>query len=153
MKRSISEKAQSVLEAIAEGNDNRENVAYYLGISIPSVNGSLTGLKRNGLIEVEDDGTILLTEDADEFLPEGSPASRQYTPRPGSKMAHASKLFNRLFDKGRQAVLAAFRDQVGLTERGAATYYQTLRERSGMVHGVAAQKGRRSRRKSDRTSR
>lgn len=137
----ITAKSQAVLDAIAAGNDTREAIAESLNVSLPTVNGSLTALKRNGLAEVEDDGTITLTEDASEYITEGGVATVRGH-RPGTKMAEAAKLFNDKFDQGRQAVLAAFQSRIGLTKAGAATYYQMLRTQAGMAHGVAFQRGK-----------
>lgn len=137
----ITAKSQAVLDAIAAGNTTREDIAESLNVSLPTVNGSLTALKRNGLAEVDDDGTITLTEDASEYITGGGVATVRGH-RPGTKMAEAAKLFNDKFGQGRQAVLAAFQSRIGLTKAGAATYYQMLRTQAGMSHGVAFQRGK-----------
>lgn len=136
-KTTITEKAQSVLNAIAAGNDTRDAVATHLGVSVPTVNGSITSLKRNSLIEVDDDGTITLTSAASEFVTVKKSRRGAATPsvsgghREGTKMAEAAKIFEKKFSAGRPVVLEAFMKQVGLTKAGAATYYQSLRTQSG----------------------
>lgn len=134
-KPTITEKAQAVLDAVAAGNDTREDVATYLGVSGPTVNGSMTALKRHDLINVDDDGTITLTSAASKFVT--AKKGRRVAPtvsgghREGTKMAEAAKIFEKKFNAGRPTVLEAFVKQVGLTKAGAATYYQTLRTQSG----------------------
>ena len=138
----ITPKATALLNAIALGLASREAIASHLGVTIPVVNGSLTSLKRNGLVEInEEDGSIALTADATPYIT--VKAGKQATPRAprtGTKMEEARKVFNALFNQGRQAVLAAFQTQVGLTKDGAVTYFQTLRGQAGLVNGVAFSK-------------
>lgn len=135
----ITTKAQSVLTTIAAGSNTRETIAEMLGVSVPTVNGSLTGLKRHGLIKVDKEGSIVTTAAAKPFLTEGAAAPVQGH-RAGTKMAEAAKLFNDKYAQGRQAVLAAFQDRIGLTKAGAATYYQMLRTQAGMAEQVKPQK-------------
>lgn len=134
----ISDKAQAVLEAIIIGKcHTREEIATHLKSTIPSVNGALTGLLRNGLVEVNvSTGSINATPDASMFV---KAAAHAAAPRSGTKMELATKIFEEHFNEGRKSVISLFQKSVGLTEKGAATYYQTLRERHGMVHGIAAQ--------------
>lgn len=142
MASAITEKSQTVLNTIAKGVGTREAIAEKLGVTVPVVNGSLTALKRNGLIEIDDDGYITVTEDAAEFVSTKPRAARAAAGehRAGTKMAEAAKIFEKKFSNGRQAVLNAFMTQVGLTKAGASTYYQMLRSQAGMTHGVAFQK-------------
>ncbi|HEY6022312.1 MAG TPA: helix-turn-helix domain-containing protein [Candidatus Paceibacterota bacterium] len=150
-KTAITEKALSVLEAIAAGNDNREDVAAHLGTSVPTVNGSMTALKRHGLIEVDDDGNITLTDAASEFVTVkksrrgAATAAISGGHREGTKMAEAAKIFEKKFAAGRPVVLEAFMKQVGLSKAGAATYYQTLRTQSGVAKKRPATKASASR--------
>jgi DNA-binding transcriptional ArsR family regulator len=141
MNATISEKGHNVLRAIAVGNSTRELAAAALGVSIATVNGSLTSLKRNGLIEVSDAGQLTLTEDAAPFVKDVLAASKgPRAARTGTKMEKAKEIFQRLIPSGRPAVLDAFRKEVGLTKAGASTYFQMLRAQSGMAQGVAFQK-------------
>ena len=139
---SITEKATAVLNAIAAGHHSREAIAAAMDVTIPVVNGSLTSLRRNGLVEIdEEDGDVALTADAKAYVTVKTRAARTPSgPREGTKMEAARQLFNSLFKKGRQSVLAAFQEQVGLTKAGAVTYYQTLRGQAGMTQGVAFSK-------------
>ena len=140
----ITEKATAVLNAVAAGHHTREAIAAAMNVTIPVVNGSLTSLKRNGLVEIdEEDGAVALTADAKPFITAKkgkAAAAAKPSVREGTKMEAARQLFNSLFKKGRQAVLEAFREQVGLTKAGAVTYYQTLRGQAGMTQGVAFSK-------------
>lgn len=121
---SLPQKAQAVLSVIARGAHTRDAIATKMGVTVPVVNGSITALKRNGLVEVSDEGEIAVTPDASAYVTISGTGSRG--PRPGSKMAQARSLFTKFADKGRPAVLEQFRG-IGLTEKGASTYYQTLR--------------------------
>ena len=137
----ITEKATAVLNAVAAGHHTREAIAAAMNVTIPVVNGSLTSLKRNGLVEIdEEDGAVALTADAKPFITAKKGKAAKPSVREGTKMEAARQLFNSLFKKGRQAVLEAFREQVGLTKAGAVTYYQTLRGQAGMTQGVAFSK-------------
>lgn len=56
----------------------------------------------------------------------------------GTKMEAARFIFQRHFKDGRQAVLRHLRENVGLSERGAITYYQNLRIEAGLSDAVGA---------------
>lgn len=126
----LTSKAQAVLAVIAAGAQNRDDIAKKMKVSVPTVNGSLTSLKRNGLVAIDDDGGITTTSGALAHL--GGAMQSTRTPRTGTKMERARAIFNKYVDKGRQTVLERFRDNVGLTQAGASTYYQTLRSESEM---------------------
>lgn len=126
----ISDKAKTVLAAIIRGAHTRDEIAKKLGVSVPVVNGSITSLKRNGLVEVNDEsGEILASPEAPAHA--GVQARAPRAPRENTKMEQARTVFNKLYDKGRQVVLAQFRETIGLTAAGASTYYQTLRRETG----------------------
>lgn len=55
-------------------------------------------------------------------------ASTIKTPRSESKTAKAKKVFNEMSGAQRKDVIARFETEVGLTPKGASTYYQTLRK-------------------------
>jgi hypothetical protein len=146
----ITSKAQEVLQVIANGNVTRDTVAGALDKSISQVNGSITQLKRNGLVEIDGEGNFSLTPDAGEFVtikgkrgrkPAVQVEAHQRAARTGTKMEAARNIFDKYFDKGRQFVLEKFQTNVGLTEKGASTYFQTLRHETG-VAAPAYQRGK-----------
>lgn len=138
---SLTDKAKTVLGVIASGLSSREDVAAKLKVSVPVVNGSLTSLKRHGLVEIDDEtGAITATPDAADHVGAQAPATRAV--RTGTKMERARGIFDKYVDKGRQVVLEHFKNKVGLTQAGASTYYQTLRSQNEMA-GMAYQKGKR----------
>lgn len=130
MQLSITAKAQSVLMAIAGGAASREEIATKLGVSVPVVNGSITSLKRNKLVEISDKtGLLAVTAEAKPFTTgeaaKAAPAADEA--KTATKMDQARKLFAQYSKQGRQVVLAHFQEQIGLTPKGASTYYQILR--------------------------
>lgn len=141
----LTDKAKTILNVIAHGATSRDEIAESMGVSVPVVNGSLTALKRNGLIELDPtSGAVSITPDARPYL--DPPKMKQDIPtvegkhhRPGSKMEQAREVFSQFVNDGRQAVLEQFRTSIGLTPAGAATYYQTLRHETG---AAAFQKGK-----------
>ena len=56
------------------------------------------------------------------------------TPRANSKTARARAMFAATTDLPRSAVIKRFEDEIGLTPKGASTYYQTMRKQNGLVH-------------------
>ena len=149
----ITEKATNVLNAIADGCTTRDAVAEALMTSVNTINGSLTALKRNNIIKIDDDGNIELTSEASQYITteppkatqpapqeqkgqSGSPAGETQQPAPqqpggreGSKMTAARQLFDKLVGQGkkRKDVIQSFQQEIGLTRAGAATYYQTIK--------------------------
>lgn len=68
------------------------------------------------------------------------------TPRSKSKTAKAEAMFAAMPGQPRAVVIQRFEHELGLTPKGASTYYQTMRKRAGMVAprgegGTAAPKG------------
>lgn len=65
------------------------------------------------------------------------------TPRSESKTAKAEQMFNSNPGAQRSEVIQRFESELGLTPKGASTYYQTMRKRAGLtaprgiVSGVA----------------
>jgi hypothetical protein len=55
------------------------------------------------------------------------------TPRGESKVVKAAKIFSDTIGFSRKIVLARLQKEVGLTEKGASTYYQNCRRKAGMV--------------------
>lgn len=139
---SITDKAKTILSVIASGLNSREDVAAKLKVSVPVVNGSLTSLKRHGLVEIDDEtGAITATPDAADHI--GKVAASPRAVRTGTKMERARAVFDKYIGKGRQVVLEHFKTNVGLTQAGASTYFQTLRSQSEMA-GMAYQKGKKA---------
>lgn len=131
----ITEKNQLILNAIAKGNHSRGDIAEALAVSASNIYPNVSALKKAGLIEVNDtNGFIDLTEAAMEHV-----STRKQ--RTGTKMEKARQIFDKLAEKGRQAVLSKFIGDLGMTEAGASTYYQTLRTSSGMAFQRKSHKG------------
>lgn len=62
------------------------------------------------------------------------------TPRSESKTAKAEEMFNSMPGVPRSTLIQKFTAELGLTAKGASTYYQTMRKRAGMTttrHGGA----------------
>lgn len=55
------------------------------------------------------------------------------TPRAESKVAKATAVFCEMSGFSRKMVINRFQNELGLTEKGASTYYQNLRKRAGLV--------------------
>lgn len=140
IKMTLTTKAINVLTSISRGASTREDIAAKLATSVPTVNGSLNALKRNGLVE-DHEGTLSITPDAKPFLAKATPSTNGSARM--TKMAAARSVFAKNVDKGRQFVLNLFRDSIGLTAAGASTYYQTLRQQNEHA-GLAFQKSRKS---------
>lgn len=137
----LTEKATAALQAIADGAKTRNDAATALGVTVPVINGSLTMLKRHGLIEVHDDGRVLLTPDAKDYVKVRAVGARgPRGPRAGTKMEAARAIFEKFASDGRAVVIEKFRE-LGLTPAGSATYFQTLRTQAEAA-GVAFQRGR-----------
>lgn len=143
MNATLTPKALTVLASIAKSGSTRDDIAAALGVSVPVVNGSLTSLKRNGLVEIDDEtGNITRTPDADPYLKANGKAAKAPSAT-ATKMDQARAIFNKYVDKGRQIVLEHFRTNVGLTQAGASTYYQTLRHENELA-GMAFQKSKKA---------
>ena len=56
------------------------------------------------------------------------------TPRANSKTAKARAMFTETLGQPRATVIKRFEAEIGLTAKGASTYYQTMRKQSGLVH-------------------
>ena len=56
------------------------------------------------------------------------------TPRSECKAALAKGIFDVMIGFPRQVVLNRFVVELGLTEKGASTYYQNCRKAAGLVH-------------------
>lgn len=137
---SINAKTKHVLSVIAAleagGTDvTRDAIMTKIGASGAAVTNSLKTLAGNGLIETTEDGHITTTPDAITHI-SLTPAGR--APRVGTKMDIARNLMVKHGEKGRQFVLSKFRTDVGLTDKGASTYYQTL-SREAKQSSIAAQ--------------
>lgn len=130
----LTTKAQSVLAVIVKGANTRDAIATKLGVTVPVVNGSITALKRNGLVELDyGAGIVSPTPDASAYLAQMKETAKEGTPSAHTKMADARAVFAKFMDKGRQTVLEQFRTKIGLTPKGASTYYQTLRRENDMA--------------------
>lgn len=135
MTKQITDKGQNVLNAIALGHHARGDIASYLNVSAPSVNGAINGLSRNGLVDIHESGDVFLTADAAEFVTVKVGSRGPRAPRTGTKMEQARGVFAQYASKGRQTVLAQFA-KLGLTKAGASTYYQTLRHEAEMAQAA-----------------
>jgi hypothetical protein len=60
------------------------------------------------------------------------------TPRAESKVAKATQVFCEMQGFSRKMVINRFQAELGLTEKGASTYYQNMRKKAGMVSGRAS---------------
>lgn len=121
----LSPAAQKILGHIAKGVTTREALAKKMRTTVAAVNGSITALKRNEIVQLDDEGTIeLLKQPSDITVGAGT----ERTPRSHSKMAKARTIFNRMHAAGkeRHQILPKL-VALGLTDKGASTYYQTLK--------------------------
>jgi hypothetical protein len=119
----LSPNAIKILGYVSKGLNTREAIAKRMKTSVPVVNGSLTVLKRQEMVTVDEEGVITAVEGA------AVVAESAHTPRSQSKMAQARKLYAKYQHKGRQVVLDKLIG-IGLTPKGASTYYQTLKTRA-----------------------
>jgi len=132
----VTEKGLIVLKAASKHN-TREKIARRLGQSVAQVNGALTGLKRNGLIEIDAEGVITVTPDAAPYLSKRAGGTAERATRTNTKMAAARRLFDKYASKeGRGGLIARFMKEIGLTEKGASTYFQTIRVQAGVPAGA-----------------
>ena len=118
--------ATKLLGHISKGVNTREALAKKVRGTVASVNGSITALKRAGVVELDEEGTIkqLLKMDQIEI---GGAVER--TPRKNSKAAKARTIFNRMHGQGKtRAQILPKLVALGLTDKGASTYYQTMKK-------------------------
>lgn len=135
----LTETSQSVLNAIASGKHKRDTIVTATSLSASAVGGAIRSLVNRGLIESTKDGMVATTPDAKQFI-----TTRTRKPRADTKMAEARVLFQKHFKDGRPVVLSKLRDKVGLTEKGAITYYQNLRVEAGIAPQPLMQRRQRS---------
>lgn len=135
----LSEQAVEVLRFVKKGANTRDKLATKMDVSVNKVNGSITALKRHGLVELDEDGILSLTEDAAQYIGKrGRPAAasddepRTRAVRTDTKIAAARKIFDKHVNKGRAAVIERFQNDLDLTPAGASTYYQKFRVEAGM---------------------
>lgn len=126
--KALTDNSQSVLNAIASGKSTRDIISNVLNMTATAVSGSIRSLSSRGLIETSKNGSITTTPDALQYI-----TKRTRKPRTGTKMEQARAVFQRHYSQGRPAVLSKLRDSVGLTEKGAVTYYQNLRVEAGIA--------------------
>lgn len=55
------------------------------------------------------------------------------THRATSKVARAKEIFTQMVGYDRSAVIRRYQEELGLTEKGASTYYQNQRKEFGLV--------------------
>lgn len=123
---------QAALNAIVGGAATREAVEIRCSQTAKQAAASIRSLSTRGLVETTDSGLLMVTPDATQF----STARRR---RIGTKMEAARSIFREKVSEGRQAVLHALQEQCKLTANGSITYYQNLRNETGIT-GVAAMK-------------
>lgn len=63
------------------------------------------------------------------------------TPRGASKVVEAAKIFSDTVGFSRKLVIARFQNELGLTEKGASTYYQNCRRKAGLVTARSSGQG------------
>lgn len=138
----LNEQAQLVLNAIAGGYGTRESIAERTKIEARSVNGTVNGLARKGLVE-QHDGIITAT-------PDGMAMAKVRKARTNTKMEKARQVFAKIMAKApagqaldRQAVLHTLMKECELTEKGANAYYQNLRKEQRHATGIVFQQARR----------
>ncbi len=128
MARALTDNSQAVLNAVATGKNQRDVLSRTLNMTGTTVGNSLRSLIGKGLIEVnKKDGSLSITPDGREHA-----TVRARAKRTGTKMEQARVVFQKYNAQGRPAVLSRLRDDVGLTEKGAITYYQNLRVEAGL---------------------
>lgn len=160
----ISEKQKNILNAVKQTEQATvANIAKFLGITAPAVTGTMAGLKKNGLVTIED-GVISLTTGGTEALgaqtaeqrveaattstietpsipkaqqaENGGPvqkAQRGATPRTDSKASKAQAIFDAHKDDKRSVLMDLLMNEAGLTKNGANTYIYNMRKKAGMV--------------------
>lgn len=64
---------------------------------------------------------------------QGKGATVVETQQSQSKAAKAREIFSEMAGSPRKEVVQKFIEEAGLTEKGAATYYQNFRKEAGMV--------------------
>lgn len=140
MTKALTDNAQNVLNAIATGKSTKEAVGTSLNMTAASVGGSVRALQNRGLVDVTSDGTLALTPDASEWV-----TARTRKARTGTKAEMARKIFQRYGTSNRQKVLEKFEHDIGLTPKGAITYYQNMRKEAGLApmsrSSVASRRG------------
>ena len=61
-------------------------------------------------------------------------ATTHRTPKAESKVAQATRIFCQMSNFSRRFVIQRFVDELGLTDKGASTYYQNCRKNAGLVN-------------------
>lgn len=131
----LSANAQKILSLIHGGATDRAAIAKKMRASVQSVNGSITALVRAGHVTRNEDGSLATEGGAQSNAANDNgdnpratgPGSRGH--RPGSKMSKARAIFLKAQEgeKDRQWTLGQFTKKLGLTPKGASTYYQSLK--------------------------
>lgn len=115
----INANATKILVAVHQGNVTRAAIIERTQINAGTVTAALSALKAKGFLEQGDEG-YTVTADAAPYIGTGR------MPRSNSKMASAREIVMKHLGKGRQVVLAKL-VEMGLSEAGSKTYFQTLK--------------------------
>lgn len=125
----LSPAAVKLHKFIANGATTRAALAKKVRGTVAEVNGSITALKRHGIVQLDEEGTIsMLIAPADVEVA----ANETRTPRSQSKMAKATRIFLKLHAQGKERadVVKQFVSKLDLTPAGASTYYQLLKRKA-----------------------
>jgi hypothetical protein len=112
-------------------------VAYSDGIlSVPGAQEVSTAeapVEAVAAVEGEDLTAETTTVEAAEPAEQTAPTSRVGVTNPNSKAAKALAIFNDMPGKTRKEVMARFQTELGMSDAGAATYYQNIRKKLNLV--------------------
>lgn len=140
----VSENARNIMTALLAGDKMSKDVAEELSLKVPTVTGSLAGLKKNGFVEVLADGKLTLTVAGRQVVEPVivAPAPTEAAPvvvvsttfsKKGDKKAAANAIVERLgTTASRKEIVAAFVAELGMSPMQASTYHYNLCGAKGM---------------------
>lgn len=155
----LNDNAKAIVLAIAAGVTSAKEVADKMGVSVATVNGNVTSLKKKEMVEVNE-GVMKLTKAGKAYAKkngaEAAPAKSATKAKPagtakkaksvttaknpkatrklreGTKAEAARAIFEHRGDKDRKTLIGELMG-VGLSKAGAATYLQNCKRAAGLI--------------------
>jgi len=135
----VSATSRNIMTALVAGAALSKDVATTLNVKTVVVTGSLAGLKKNGYVEVQADGKLVLTVAGMQLV---SPAPAAPAPvtvvattvqRKGAMKAAAAAIVTRMGAGAlRKDIVTAFQSELAMSAAQASTYHYNLCGANGM---------------------
>jgi hypothetical protein len=139
----VSATSRNIMAALIAGAALSKDVAASLNVKTVVVTGSLAGLKKNGFVEVQSDGKLVLTVAGMQLVSPAPVAPPAAAPgvtvvattvqRKGAMKAAAAAIVTRLGDAAsRKDIVTAFKAELAMSDAQASTYHYNLCGSKGM---------------------